>query len=430
MGESIKIGLLGLGTIGYGVARILREKEKSIATQVGVPLIVAKALVRDSSKPRPAEMPEGVITSNPDDVLNDPEIAVIVEAMGGEEPAHQYLRRAIANGKNVTTANKEVIAKHGPELFKLAAEKGVDLYCEACVGGGIPLIGPFRYALNANDILQILGIVNGTTNYILTKMSEEGLEFATALRQAQDLGYAEPDPTNDIQGIDTMYKLAILSTLGFHAVVKPTDIYREGITALSSADFRYANEMGYVIKLLAIAKQIDGRIEVRVHPTFVPRQWLIAQVRTNFNAVSVTGDLVGEVMFYGQGAGANPTGSIIVSDVIDLAQNARKGTSNRPPITLSARPNLRPMDEVKTRYYLRLQAADQPGVMAAIAGALSEHEISIASIVQKEVDEEKGQAEVVIVTHLSREAAMQRALSELRTLPGINEVSGFVRIEG
>ncbi|MCL5960599.1 MAG: homoserine dehydrogenase [Chloroflexi bacterium] len=430
MSEGMKIGLLGLGTIGYGVARVLQEKRDSVAAQVGRPVVVSKALVRNPEKPRPTDIPAEVLTHNPAEVLDDPEIGIIVEALGGEDPAYAYLRRAIKNGKHVSTANKEVMAKHGPELYRLAAEHGVDLYCEASVGGGIPLIGPFRYALNANGIQQVMAIINGTTNYILTKMAEEGLEFDIALRQAQELGYAEPDPTNDVEGIDSTYKLTILSSLAFHSVIKPEDIYREGISSLSAADFRYAHEMGYVIKLLAIAKQTDGQIEVRVHPTFVPRHWLIGQVRVNFNAVSVTGDLVGEVMFYGQGAGANPTASAIVSDIIDLAQNALKGTSNRPAITFSQDPKLRPMDDVQTRYYLRLQAADQPGALAAIAGVLGEQSISIASVVQKEVDAQKGQAEVVIVTHLAREASMRKALTTLRALPAIKGIGGFVRIEG
>lgn len=430
MTEVVKIGLLGLGTIGYGVARVLQEKRDNIAAQVGRPVVITKALVRNLEKPRPADISPEVITDNPAEILDDPEIAIVVEAMGGEDPAHAYLRRAIENGKHISTANKEVMAKHGAELYALAAERGVDLYCEASVGGGIPLIGPFRYALNANSIQQLLAIINGTTNYILTKMAEEGLEFDVALRQAQELGYAEPDPTNDIEGVDSMYKLAILSSLAFQSVIKPEHVYREGISSLSAADFRYAQEMGYVIKLLAIAKQVDGQIEVRVHPTFVPRQWLIGQVRVNYNAVSVTGDLVGEVLFYGQGAGANPTASAVVSDVIDLAQNTLKGTSNRPTTTFSQHPELRPVDDVETRYYVRLQAADEPGALASIAGVLGEQDISIASVVQKEVDEQRGQAEVVIVTHLARESSMRKALTSLRSLSAIKAVGGFVRIEG
>src|SRR5215207_3579087 len=328
MGETINVGLLGHGVVGGGVARTLRDKAETIARRVGRRVVPRGVLVRDLDRHRDAGWL--TITDNPADVLDDPEIQIVVEMMGGEQPAHDYIRRAIANGKHVVTANKEVMAKHGPEIVAEAAGRGLDVAYEASVGGGIPVIGPFKLDLLANDISQVTAIINGTTNYIITRMSQAGLDFGTALGEAQAAGYAEPDPRNDVEGIDAAYKLAILATLAFHARVRPDDIYYEGITGLASSDFRYAHELGYAVKLLAIGRATPAGLELRVHPTFLPADEMLAKVDGVFNAVSVEGDLVGQVLFYGRGAGAGPTSSAVVADVIDIAQRLQHGGGPAP----------------------------------------------------------------------------------------------------
>ena len=331
MSDTINVGLLGHGVVGGGVARTLRDKADTIARRVGRRVALRGVLVRDPARHTDADWLQ--ITSDPAEVLDDPEIQIVAEMMGGEQPAHDYIRRAIANGKHVVTANKEVMAKHGPSIVADAASRGLDVAYEASVGGGIPVIGPFKLDLLANDISRVAAIINGTTNYIITRMSTAGLDFGTALREAQDAGYAEPDPTNDVEGIDAAYKLAILSTLAFHARVHPDQVYREGITGLQPSDFRYARELGYAIRLLAIAKLVDGGLEARVHPTLVPAGTMLASVDDVYNAVQVEGDLVGRILFYGRGAGAGPTASAVVADIIDLAQRL-VGGEIRPTVAV------------------------------------------------------------------------------------------------
>ncbi len=430
MGDGIVIGLLGLGVIGSGVLRTVGGKADFISEGIGCPIRVKRVLVRKLEKKRPVEASREMLTTDASGILDDPEINVVIEVLGGENPAHEYIKRAVLNGKYVVTANKEVMAKHGVELLQLAHERKVDIYYEASVGGGIPLIGPFKQDLAANEIVSVKAIINGTTNYILTRMTEDSTEFGAALRRAQELGYAEPDPTNDVEGIDAAYKLAILATLAFRIPVRPSDVYREGITRLNSRDFQYARELGYAVKLLAIAKRTGDGVEVRVHPAFVPNSFLLAQVNDVFNAVHVEGDLVGKVLFYGQGAGPAPTSSAIVADVIDLAHNITKGVSNRPSFRPKASLALRPMADVQTRFYLRLQVADQPGVLAQIARIFGDNDISIASVIQKEVTEVAPFAEIVIMTHLAREKHMQKALAEVAGLPLVKEIGNFIRVEG
>jgi homoserine dehydrogenase len=332
-------------------------------------------------------------------------------------------------GKHVVTANKEVMAKHGVELLTLAAEHEVNLLYEASVGGGIPLISPLKQDLLANDISAIYAIINGTTNYILTRMGKEGLDFATAMKQAQELGYAEADPSNDVNGTDAAYKLAILATLAFHVEVRPEDVYYEGISRLAPRDFRYAQELGYAIKLLAIAKKEAHSLQVRVHPVFLPEDILLAKVDGVFNAVQIEGDLIGKVLFYGEGAGALPTSSAIIADVIYLAQSINLGLS--PGLELWLDPNkiVKPVSEIETRYYLRMTVADRPGVLAQIAQTLGEHLISISSVIQKETDRLAQTAEIVIMTHPAREAAVQKALNEMAALEVVKEISNFIRVE-
>ncbi len=428
--ERIRVGLMGLGVVGSGVARILMEKADRIQARIESPVDLARVLVRDLHKQRDVDVPQQLLTTRSQDILEDPTIDIVIEVIGGETPAHQYIQEAIRSGKHVITANKEVMAKFGPELLTLANQRGVDILYEASVGGGIPLIGPFQDDLAANKITSIQAIINGTTNYILTRMAAEGAEFSAALAEAQALGYAEADPTNDVEGIDASYKLAVLATLAFHLPVRPGDVYREGISRLASRDFRYARELGYAIKLLAIAKEENGMVEARVHPTLVPQSFLLAQIGGVYNAVCVQGDLVGTVVFYGPGAGSLPTSSAIVADLIVLAKNITAGLTGRFRLREECGKTISPMSQVQTRYYLRMSVADHPGVLAQIATILGENQISIASVIQKEDDPEAQTAEIVIMTHLARESNMQDALAKLRSLPVVQEIGGFLRAEG
>lgn len=429
MKETIGIGLLGLGVVGGGVAKALRGKGETIARQAGSRLEIKGILERDPAKgPRLNIEPE-LLTTEAQKIINNPEIDIVIEALGGESPAWEYIRDAMLTGKHVVTANKEVMAKHGVELLTLASEHEVNLLYEASVGGGIPLISPLKQDLLANDISAIYAIINGTTNYILTRMGKEGLDFATAIKQAQELGYAEADPSNDVNGTDAAYKLAILATLAFHVEVRPEDVYYEGISRLAPRDFRYAQELGYAIKLLAIAKKEEHSLQVRVHPVFLPEDILLAKVDGVFNAVQIEGDLIGKVLFYGEGAGALPTSSAIIADVIYLAQSINLGLS--PSLELWLDPNkvVKPVSEIETRYYLRMTVADRPGVLAQIAKTLGEHLISISSVIQKETDRMANTAEIVIMTHPAKEAAVQKALSEMAALEVVKEISNFIRVE-
>jgi homoserine dehydrogenase len=369
-----------------------------------------------------------LFTTDADEFFAEPDIDIVVEAIGGENPALEYLTRALSSGWYVVTSNKEVIAKHEAELLELAGKHGVGLRFEASVGGGIPLISRFRYDLVANRIHGIYAIINGTTNYILTRMAREGVDFAPALARAQELGYAEANPENDIEGIDAAYKLAIMASLAFHTEVRPEDIYREGISRISSRDFQYARELGLVIKLLAIAKETDG-IEVRVHPVIIPEDSFLAKVDGVYNAVLIEGDLVDKVLFFGQGAGPLPTSSAVVADIVAAARDVRLGVTDAVGWQQHPGKVIRPMSELETRYYLRISIADRPGVLAQIARVLGEHEISIASAIQKLTDPVTATAEIVIITHAAREAAMQLALDDLTRLAVVSEVSNFIRVE-
>ncbi len=420
---------MGLGVVGSGVARVLAENRAAIAHQVGCPVNIKRVLVKSPEKAREYTVSSGLLTQNPDDILLDDGISIVIEVIGGESPAEEYIRRAIGSGKHVVTANKEVMAKRGPELLAKAKEHNVEILYEASVGGGIPLIGPFKQGLLANNISAIHAIINGTTNYILTKMDNEGADLAAVLREAQLLGYAEADPTNDIEGIDAAYKLAILSSLAFHTTVGPQDIYREGIARLTAKDFRYAKELGYSIKLLAIAKADNGRIQVRVHPTFIPKDFILAKVDGVFNAVQVEGDLVGKVLFYGRGAGSLPTTSAVLADVIDLSQNIYRGIDHQPTAPIGFTKPIISVDEIRTRYYLRMSVADRPGVLGQIAQILGDSQISIASVIQKEADETAQSAEIVIMTHTAQEKAMQNALRVLKSLAVVIEIGNLIRVE-
>ncbi len=446
MKQQIGVGLIGLGVVGGGVARALLERGEYFARQVGAELVVRRAAVRDLSKPRSVTLPPGTLTDDVNSLIDDPSIDVIVEVIGGEEPAGSFIRAALKAGKHVVTANKELIAKQGPELLADAHSRGLDIMFEASVGGGIPLIAPLRRDLLANRISSIRAIINGTTNYIVTSMAREGamaealrqqgLEptnrggYAEALARAQELGYAEPDPTNDVEGYDAAYKLAIMASLGFRTRVRPSDIHTEGITKLSLRDFQYAQELGYVIKLLAIAERTDGGIIARVAPALLPQNEPLAKVDDVYNAVQIEGDLTGQVLLQGRGAGADPTSSAVVADLLDLAHSIVLGTRERKYWALESDTPVLGLEALQSRYYVRVTVADKPGVLAQIARTLGDHGVSIAAVNQKEANEDHQTAELVIMTHRAREGAMQAALREIEGLEVVVQVSSFLRVEG
>jgi homoserine dehydrogenase len=428
--NSIGIGLMGLGVISGQVARVLRDKSALLAEQTGCTLELRKikVLPQDLKRPLAKEFDPALFTLDENEFFSTPDMEIVVEAIGGEHPAFEYHQKALGAKKYVVTSNKEVIAKRGAELFILAQKNGVSIRYEASVGGGIPLISPFMFDLVANKIKGIYAIINGTTNYILTRMAKEGADFSAVLKNAQELGYAEANPRDDVEGIDATYKLAILSSLGFHTRVRPDDIFHEGISRLSSRDFRYARELGFAIKLLAIAKQDDRWIEVRVHPVFISENSLLAKVDGVYNAILVEGDLVGNVLFYGQGAGPDPTSSAVIADIVSVAQEVLHGGGNR--FVWQPRPKtIKPMAEVVTRYYLRMSVSDQAGVLTQITRVLGDNLISISACIQKESDAASQSAEIVIMTHPAAEAAMQKAIREMGSLSVVKEISNFIRVE-
>jgi homoserine dehydrogenase len=423
----IGIVLLGLGTVGSGVAGALLDRSDTYSRRIGASLELRKVLVRDASKQRPVTLPDGILTTDPEEALGT-ECDIVVEVMGGEEPAREYMQRAVRDGRFVVTASKEVMAKFGPELLAEATGAGVDILYEASVGGGIPIISPLKRDLSANEITSLRAIINGTTNYILTRMSRDGADFQDALKGAQALGYAEPDPTNDIEAHDAVYKLAILASLAFHTTVRPENIHREGITSLTPRDFSHAAELGYAIKLLAIARREAEGVQARVHPALVPRDELLANVDGVLNAVQVEGDLTGRVLFQGAGAGSLPTTSAVMADVLDAARTIAIG-SRPSPWRYTADMAIVPMSSLRSRYYLRLEVPDRPGVLAVISRAFGDNGVSIASVIQKETDEASQTAELVIMTHMAREEAIQASLSQISDVDEVTEIGNVLRVE-
>ena len=423
------MGVLGLGTVGTGVVRILDRNADLIERRAGVRLEVVRVAVRDASKPRKVSLPAGVLTTDPFEVVRDPEIDIVVELIGGCEPAKDLVLEAIAGKKHVVTANKALLAEHGAEIRKAARESGVHLGFEASVAGGIPIIKTIREALAANRILSIYGIINGTSNYILTKMREEDRSFEDVLAEAQRAGYAETDPTFDVGGIDSAHKLAILVNLAFGLPVALGDIYTEGITEISPVDIEFGREFGYTLKLLAIAKSGDGEVEARVHPTMVPDKDPIAQVGGVYNAVEIVGDAVEDLMLYGKGAGEMPTASAVVGDIIDIAREASGGSGRRalPPAD-GDRGRIKPIDEIFSLYYLRFMVVDQPGVLSQISGILGRHNISIESVIQKG-RQRAGPVPLVIMTHTALERDVREALSQIDQLSCLSEKTVLIRVE-
>lgn len=427
--RTINLALLGIGTIGGGVARALQSKKKTLARQAGSSLAIKAVVEKDVSRHGSQGLDKSIFTVDYEKAVYNPDIDIVIELIGGEYPAYYYIKEALTNGKHVVTANKELMAKHGAELLSIAHKHHTGLRFEASVGGGIPLISPFQRDLVANDIQAIYAIVNGTTNYILTRMAHDGLDFTVALRQAQKLGYAEANPANDIGGLDAAYKLAILTSLGFDMDVNFDEVYYEGISKLRSRDFRYASELGYAIKLLAIAKRSGNRVEARVHPVFIPAESLLAKVDGVYNAIYVSGDLVGNVLFYGQGAGPSATSSAVIADVINIAQNINTRRDNAPRFIPEKTSGILPMTAIETRYYFRMIVLDQPGVLARIAAAMGDHKISISSVIQKESDPSNRTAEIVIMTHPATEKAVQEAIKIINRLKVVKEISNFIRVE-
>jgi len=424
----LNVGLIGLGTVGSQVAERLLTWQSQLGRRAGVDLCLRRVLVRQLEKPRSVEIDPELMTVDPSQLLDDPEIQVIVEVAGGDEPMHGYLQRAISAGKHVVTANKVVMAKHGLELLELAAQKNVDLYFEAAVGGGIPLISTFRTDLQANRIERLSAVINGTTNYVLGRMGAGGLTLDEALKEAQAAGFAEADPTDDVGGFDATYKLAILGSIAYEIKVRPDDIFREGIEGIEPVDFRYARELGYAIKLIAHTQRHPGRIEARVHPAMVPLDHPLAQVEGANNAVFVEGDLVGQVLLVGQGAGGRPTASAVVGDLIDLARSIRRGVQSRPSFSFDDRIAVIPMGEVVTRAYYRIRVDDRAGVLAAIGQVYAEEGVSISSFIQKDAWVQEQTAELVVTTHPSSDASLQKARARIAKLEPVHAVSSFVRI--
>ena len=426
--SSLNVGLIGLGTVGSRVAERMLTWQAQLARRAGVELCLRRVLVRDVDKPRTVEIGRELLTADASELLDDPSIQVVVEVAGGDEPMRSYLERAIESGKHVVTANKVVMANHGPELLSLAAEKNVDVYFEAAVGGGIPLISAFRTDLQANRIERVSAVINGTTNYVLGRMAAEEMPLEYAVREAQAAGYAEADPTDDVGGFDATYKLAILGSIAYEIRVRPSDIYREGIEGIEPVDFRYARELGYAIKLIAHTQRHPGRVEARVHPAMVPLDHPLAQVERANNAVFVEGDLVGQVLLVGQGAGGRPTASAVVGDLIDLARSIRRGVQSRPSFSFDDRIGVIPMGEVVTRAYYRIRAEDRPGVLAAVGQVFAEEGVSISSFIQKDAWVEEKTAELVITTHPTADSRLQRARERIAQLEPVRAVSSFLRV--
>ena len=423
-GQRVNIGIIGLGTVGSGVARIMLQQQALLKTRSTLTFHLKTIAELDWNKDRDLDLSNVKCTDNVYDVLDDPEINIVVETIGGYDPAFSFIKRALQNRKHVVTANKALIATRGRELFKIARENGVDILFEASVGGGIPIIKGLREGLIANKIESIYGILNGTCNYILTKMHQDNLEFEDALKGAQANGYAEADPTLDINGIDTAHKLTILGSLASDSIVSFDNIYVEGITGISKLDIDFAKTFGYTIKLLAIYRVFNGGVDIRVHPTLVSNSHLLSAVSNEMNAIFVTGDFVGNTVFYGPGAGERPTASAIVGDIVDLSRDLllKEGQKycNRT-INPTADVKIIPIEEVTNRFYLRFFTLDKPGVLAKISGVLADYKISIASMVQLETHERDNYVPIVLLTHEASEKSMEQALKEIMRFEFVKE---------
>ncbi|MEQ8153650.1 MAG: homoserine dehydrogenase [Clostridiaceae bacterium] len=425
--KKIKIALLGLGNVGRGVWKIINENSEEIRKRSGYNVEIAKVLVRDKNKARGVDVPEELLTTDYNDILNDDEIKIVVELMGGITPAKEYMLQAMRKNKHVVTANKMVLATEGDELFETADKQGVMFYYEASVAGGVPIIQGVNESLAANKIEQLYGIINGTTNYILTKMELDGMDFKDALKEAQEKGYAEADPTSDIEGYDAAYKLGILASLAFGAKVDFNKIYREGITKINSTDISFAKELGYVIKLLAIAKDEGNELELRVHPTLIPKTHPLANVYDSFNAIFIKGNAVGDLMYYGRGAGDLPTGSAVVADILSILRNEGNLENYSAVKNNLWKREIKPVSKINRRYYLRITVKDKPGVLGEITTIFGNHNVSMKSIIQRGRENES--ATLVIVTHHANEGDLMNALEKIKELDVLESVDNILRIE-
>ena len=429
--DMVNVGIIGFGTVGTGTVRILLENKDVLKERIGFEISLKRIADLDIKRDRGINIPEGVLTTDVDAVLTDPDIDIVVELIGGIRPAKDFIIKAIRNRKHVVTANKALLATEGADIFEAARKSGVEVGFEASVAGAIPIIKVMKEGLVANRIKAVYGIINGTSNYILTKMTDENVEFSDALKEAQKLGYAEADPTLDIEGIDTAHKLTILASLAYGIPLSDKSIYVEGITGISSQDIAFASELGYKVKLLAIAKESNGEIELRVHPTMLPKEYLIAKVDGPFNAIYVDGDVAGSTLYYGRGAGSVPTGSAVVSDIVDIARNIQKEAVGRVP-TLpgsSGERKIKKIDDIVSRYYFRFFALDKPGVLSKISGILGNYNISIASVIQKgrRIDEA---VPLVVLTHEAKEKDVRQAINEIDRLSVVKDKTVFIRVEG
>ncbi|HEY3317463.1 MAG TPA: homoserine dehydrogenase [Coriobacteriia bacterium] len=425
--RTIRVGLIGLGTVGSGVVEILRLHREDFQRRAGVDIELARFADRSPERAKALDIPAERFTTDAAELIADPDIDIVIELIGGTGAAHDIVLAALKAGKSVVTANKALMASAGREVMDAAAEAGVDIAFEAAVGGGIPIIGPLKHSLVSNEIDSVMGIVNGTTNYMLTRMAEEGLDYSEALAEAQQLGYAEADPTADVDGLDAAAKIAILASIAFNSRVTVDQVPTEGIRDITSEDVAYAEEMGYAIKLLALANRVDGSIDVRVHPTMIRAEHQLAKVSGVFNAIYVVGDSVGETMFFGQGAGSLPAASAVVGDVIETARHIQSGCLDLVGCTCSESLAVRDISQLMTSYYIRMLVADKPGVLAKVAGVLGDHGVSIASVIQKRAWEQG--AEIVYVTHDAAERDVRSALDRIGGLDVVQRIASVIRVE-
>jgi homoserine dehydrogenase len=431
--KKISIGLIGMGNIGTGVVKLLTQNEKLIAERLGAKLVLKKIADINLKAARELKLPKSMLTLNAKDVIDDPEISVVIELVGGYEPARTFVLESIRNGKHVITANKAMLATYGNQIFTAAQKKGVDIGFEASVGGTIPIIKTLKESMAANRFNSIVGIMNGTCNFILTQMTDEGKPFDVVLHEAQGLGFAEADPTFDIEGIDTSHKMAIVLSLAYGKKVKLKDIFLEGITKVSSLDIAFARELGYRIKLLAIGRLKGNEVEARIHPTMIPVTHLLANVNRNYNAFHLVGDASGPVFLFGQGAGMMPTASAVFSDIFDCARNLVKGVSGRVPSRAISEADMTdiklvPVDNIETKYYFRFSVLDRPGVLSKISGILGEHNISLESVIQK-ARKKAGPVPIVMTTYKAREKDVRQALKKIDRLAVVKGKTVLIRIE-
>jgi homoserine dehydrogenase len=427
--EAISVGLLGLGTVGSGVVKIIKNHQDKLMHQVGCPVEVKKVLVQDLNKQREVDVEASLLTGSPEDIIDDPDIDIIIEVMGGIEDTRKHLLKALANKKHIVTANKDLMALYGSELLTAASENGCDLFYEASVAGGIPILRGLADGLASDRITKMMGIVNGTTNFILTKMSQDGSAYEDVLKEAQELGYAESDPTSDVEGLDAARKMAILATLGFSMKVDLDDVKVKGITHVTEEDLQYGKQLGYTMKLIGIAHREGEKVEVSVQPALLAESHPLAGVNNEYNAVYVYGEAVGETMFYGPGAGSLPTATAVVSDLVGVMKNLRLGVNGKSAVSPQYPKKLKDPSEIYSKYFLRLHVKDEVGVFGELTSIFSKHSVSLEKILQLPV-EEKGLAEIVLVTHQSSLKDYEDILSSLEDLPAVKTIESSYRVEG